>query len=246
MVKAIILRVEGTNCDEELVNAFQLAGAEVTLAHINELLKNKISLEDHQILALPGGFSHGDDISAGVILANQLKQLLGKQLNKFIEEEKAVIGICNGFQILVKTGLLPNLSGNQEQEVTLAFNSSGLFRNQWVHLETQKENTCPFLKNMENIYLPIAHAEGRFIATQETIEQIEEQNLIAFKYVGNPNGSINDIAGISNSQGNILGLMPHPERFLHPWMHPYWTLEQPEQGDGIQLFKNIVEHAKKV
>lgn len=245
MVKALVLRVEGTNCDQETVNALQVAGAETTLAHINQLLKKKDSLENYDILAIPGGFSHGDDISAGVILAKQLKFLLGKQVRQFVEERKPVIGICNGFQVLVKTGLLPGNQGIMEkQEATLAFNEKGIFYDDWVQLEPQ-ENKCLFLKKIkERINLPIAHAEGRFIAEQEILEELEENKQIVFKYVKNPNGSINDIAGICNPEGNVFGLMPHPERFLNAHMHPQWT-RGIKKADGLQFFTEMVEYAEK-
>jgi len=247
MVNALVLRVEGTNCDEETANALRLAGADTTLAHINDLLKGRQSLEDYQALALPGGFAHGDDIAAGVLLANQMKNLLGADVKAFVEEGKPVIGICNGFQVLVKLGLLPGIEGPMNrQEATLAFNNSGIFHDSWVHLQPQNGNKCFLNKIKSAVYLPVAHAEGRFIADDNVIRRMLDNGQVVFTYLENPNGAMRDIAGICNPQGNVFGLMPHPERFVHKWMHPQWTRGGiPDEGDGLQFFTHLVEYAKK-
>ena len=257
-VRTIVLRVEGTNCDEETVIAFKKAGSLVDLVHINELKKGKKSLEDYQILCIPGGFTYGDDIAAGKIFAVLLKYMLSKDVKRFVEEGKLVLGICNGFQVLVKDGLLPGLNGVMEkQEATLAFNDCGYFQDRWVYLKHENKGKCVFTKGIKDIiYVPVNHAEGKFVADREIIEKLEENDQIVFKYVDpddnyagfpwNPNGSIDNIAGICNPEGNVFGLMPHPEKFIHKWMHPYWTrLKLEEEGDGFRIFKNAVEFAEK-
>jgi len=258
-VKTIVLRVEGTNCDEETVIAFERAGSKVDLVHINELKRREKSLEDYQIFCIPGGFMYGDDIAAGKILAVHLKYKLSKELKKFVEEGKLLIGICNGFQAIVKVGLLPALEGiMKKQEATLAFNDSGYFQDRWIYLKNENKGKCPISKGIKDIiYIPVNHAEGKFVADRDVIKRLEENDQIVFKYVDpdgnyagfpwNPNGSMDNIAGICNSEGNVFGLMPHPEKFIHKWMHPYWTrLKLEEEGDGFRIFKNAVEFAKKL
>lgn len=248
MVKIIVLRVEGTNCDQETVNALKIVGATPELVHINELIKGLKTLEEYQGMVIPGGFSHGDDISAGVILANQMKYLLGKELQKFVEEGKPIMGICNGFQALIKSWLLPAINGPfVKQDATLAFNDTGVFKDTWVYLKPVRKHSCKFLQKIKKeVYLPIAHAEGRFITNAETLKKLRSNKQIVFKYVENPNGSIDGIAGVCNPEGNVFGMMPHPERYMHKWMHPYWTRKKlPEQGDGLQFFQGFVEYATK-
>ena len=258
----LILRTAGTNCDAETDSAFQLAGAETALVHIQQLISRKISLSDYQILAIPGGFSYGDDIAAGILLATEMKHKLTDALNQFIDDGKLILGICNGFQVLVRAGLLPavpRLDGTEmAQRATLAMNTSAKFECRWVHLETQ-QSPCIFTKDMKaRLYLPVAHAEGRFTAPPEVLEQIVTNNQIVFRYANglppasasteyphNPNGSDANIAGICDPTGRIFGLMPHPERFLTKWNHPRWTRENlPLVGDGLAIFKNAVNYAK--
>jgi len=257
-VRTIVLRVEGTNCDEETVIAFERAGSKVDLVHINELKRREKSLEDYQIFCIPGGFTFGDDIAAGKIFAVQLKYVLSKDVKKFVEEGKLLIGICNGFQVLVKTGLLPALEGiMKKQEATLAFNDSGYFQDRWIYMKHENKGKCFFTRGIKDIiYIPVTHAEGKFVADRDIIRKLEENDHIVFKYVDpdgnytgfpwNPNGSMDNIAGICNPEGNVFGLMPHPEKFIHKWMHPYWTRDDlPEEGDGFRIFKNAVEFAKR-
>ena len=248
MVKILVLRVEGTNCDQETVNALEVVGATPELVHINELIKGLKNLEEYQGMIIPGGFSHGDDISAGIILANQMKYLLGRDLQRFVEEGKPIIGICNGFQALVKSWLLPAINGPfVKQDATLAFNDTGIFKDTWVHLKPTKNHKCKFLQRIKNeVYLPIAHAEGRFVTDKETLEELKSNKQIVFKYVENPNGSVADIAGVCNPEGNVFGMMPHPERYMHKWMHPHWTRGKlAEEGDGLLFFQGFVEYASK-
>ena len=259
--KVLILRTAGTNCDVETETAFRFAGAETALVHIQNLISDKVNLSDYQILAIPGGFSYGDDISAGILLAIEMKHKLTSALNQFVADGKLILGICNGFQVLVRTGLLPgmDLSGSDAPEMTqrttLAMNTSAKFECRWVDLETQ-ESPCVFTKGIKaRVYLPVAHAEGRFTAPADVMSELEANNQVVFRYAeseypNNPNGSDADIAGICDTTGRIFGLMPHPERFLTKWNHPRWTRlagtqdTDAEEGDGLVIFKNAVNYAK--
>jgi phosphoribosylformylglycinamidine synthase len=257
-IRAMILRVGGTNCDVETAHAFELAGAHSDIVHINELHRGKKSLEDYHILAIPGGFSYGDDISAAIIWANELRYKLANDVKKFVDEGKPVIGICNGFQVLVKAGLLPAFEEPlKKQEATLACNDIGMYHDRWVHLKLEADG-CLFTKNInKNLFLPVAHGEGKFMIGESGLKKLEDKNLIVFRYVDNhgniagfpwnPNGALANIAAIRNEAGNVLGMMPHPERHLHKYMHPHWT-KMPwlrEEGDGLIIFKNAVEYIRK-
>lgn len=247
MVKTIVLRVDGTNCDEETLHAFRLAGSEVSLVHMNDLLKGKASLEDFQILAVPGGFAHGDDVAAGKILANLLRYRLSGSLKKFIEEGRLVLGICNGFQAIVKAGILPAFGGFGKQEATLASNDSGYFIDRWVRLKHVNRGKCIFTEGIKDgMFIPVNHGEGKFVSSPGILRMLEENDQVVFRYEDNPNGSMKDIAGICNTQGNVLGMMPHPEKFVSRYTHPYWTREElPEEGEGLAIFRNAVDYAKR-
>jgi phosphoribosylformylglycinamidine synthase subunit PurQ / glutaminase len=243
--KIIVLRTAGTNCDNETASAFKIAGGEPELVHINELSRDEKFLKDYQILAIPGGFTYGDYIASGKILANEIKYKLSDDLKNFINSGKLIIGICNGFQVLVKAGILPGINSGV-MESTLSFNDSGSFIDKWVELKT--ENRCVWTKDIEEtIYLPIAHGEGKFIPRDNDIlNQLRKNNQIVFKYADNPNGSIDDIAGICDTTGRILGMMPHPERHVLGTQHPRWTREGlKEFGDGFAIFKNGVNYVKE-
>lgn len=261
--KVLILRTAGTNCDVETDVAFQLAGAATDLVHIQNLISGNTDLSEYQILAIPGGFSYGDDIAAGILLAVEMKHKLRDALNQFVAKKKLIIGICNGFQVLVRTGLLPGINGTGEktalsQSATLAMNTSAKFECRWVELDTQ-QSPCVFTKGIKpQLYLPVAHAEGRFTAPDNVLSELESNNQVVFRYSNgkqspsntteypyNPNGSDADIAGICDKTGRIFGLMPHPERFLTKYNHPRWTREDlPEEGDGLAIFKNAVDYVK--
>lgn len=272
-----ILRAAGTNCDYETGFAFSRAQGSVEFIHINSLTRKEKKLEDYDILAIPGGFSYGDDIAAGKILANELKYKLIDDIRRFIREGKLIIGICNGFQVLVKSALLPGSSG-LKQEASLVINDSGKFEDRWVYLreqrrENREQRKCVWTKNLpEVIYLPVAHGEGKFITDSNAgLERLRQNGQVVFQYCDeqgnpagypyNPNGSQNNIAGICDITGRILGLMPHPERHIEFTQHPRWTSigDTPAQrnrvragvspidkdGDGFLIFKNGVEYARK-
>ncbi len=256
-VKAIVLRAAGINCDLETEHALKLAGAETDRVHINRIIENKDMLEAYQILVFPGGFSYGDDVAAGKILGNQIIHHLADVLKKFINDGKLVLGICNGFQVLVKTGILPGngeISG--QEDVTITYNDSGKFEDRWVHLAPQTEK-CVFIEAGKQIYLPIAHGEGKIVTKNaETLEQLQTNGNIAFKYVDedgneggfpiNPNGSMESIAGLTDSTGRVLGLMPHPERFVRFNQHPRWSrLEDNGKADGMSIFNNAVKYIQE-
>ena len=256
--KVIILRTAGTNCDKETKFAFEEAGAAAELVHINQLTKDGKRLSDYQILAIPGGFSYGDDIASGKILANELKFGIEDDVQKFIKEGKLIIGICNGFQILVKSGLLPNISGDFKTiESTLTLNDSARFEDRWVNLKRPRSK-CIWTKDLpEIIYLPVAHGEGKFIPkNKKVLDHLKKNGMVVFEYTDaqgsrrpypyNPNGSVESIAGICDGSGRIFGLMPHPERHISYLQHPRWTRNNNRaKGDGFAIFANGVEFSRK-
>ncbi len=252
-IKVLVLRTAGTNCDGETCHAFEAAGAMTEKVHVNRLIEEPGLLAAYQILAIPGGFSYGDDIAAGKILANQLMHHFREQVREFIMADKLVIGICNGFQVLVKAGLLPggNANGNG-LTTTITNNDSGKFEDRWVYLEPGTDN-CVFITPGKRLYLPVAHGEGKVCFADETVlNQVQSGGQVAFRYVdengapgdypANPNGSTDHIAGLCDPTGRVLGLMPHPERFVHKTHHPRWTRETIETPDGISIFDNAVRY----
>jgi phosphoribosylformylglycinamidine synthase subunit PurQ / glutaminase len=254
--KVLVLTGFGINCDIETQHAFKLAGAIAERVHINDLINGKERLSDYHILSFPGGFSFGDDIASGKVLANMIKYNIGEQIQEFIDSGKLILGICNGFQAMVKMGLLPGFDDDYTtQEVTLTYNDSGRFEDRWVHLKANKISKCMFTKGIENIYLPVRHGEGKFVAKNpQVLEKLKRGNHIVFQYVDregksagyphNPNGSVNNIAAICDKTGRVFGMMPHPEAFQHRTNHPGWTREElPEEGAGIAIFRNAVEYA---
>ena len=246
---ALIIHASGTNRDHDAAWALQLAGAEPEIVHINALRDGARSLLDYQMLLLPGGFSYGDDLGAGKLWAIALRSRLGDDLEEFVDLGRPVIGICNGFQALVKSGLLPSLGGSSDQQATLTRNESGRFECRWVDLEPNPEGVSFWTKDLNPVYCPVAHGEGRFVADDDTLAAIEEEGLVALRYrvngtsyPANPNGSVNHIAGITNPAGNVLGLMPHPEDHVVAAQHPGRHRGE-SGGSGLPLFKNGVEHA---
>jgi len=253
-VNVLILRTAGTNCDRETDFAFRLAGAETNLLHINVLRKEPGLLSEFAILAIPGGFSYGDDLGAGKILANELLTQLKPALESFVNDGKLIIGICNGFQVLVKAGLLPGLK-RWRQQATLTLNDSHRFEDRWTYLSAPA-NRCVLVEDGEFLYLPVAHAEGKFVPeNNDVLERIQENGQIVLRYSdreghptseypASPNGSIDNIAGICDETGRILGMMPHPERHCLPTQHPRWTREGlKEQGEGLRIFERAVAYA---
>jgi phosphoribosylformylglycinamidine synthase subunit PurQ / glutaminase len=267
--KAIIITGNGTNCEVEAAHACKLGGFdEAVIVHISELLSGTVRLDDFHFLNLTGGFLDGDDLGSAKAQANRLtnarvddlKEHLLDQLLRFIADGKPILGVCNGFQLMVKMGLLPACDGRYlHQEATLTFNDCGRFQDRWVYLKTNTESPSIFTKGVEKgIYLPIRHGEGKFVAASpEALARIEERNLAVFKYSDaaygepsmtfplNPNGSEHAIAGICDETGRLMGLMPHPEAFVHYTQHPRWTREElPEEGDGLILFRNAAAYVR--
>lgn len=254
-VRVLILSGYGINADKELKWGFELAGGQPDIVHIEDLINNKKKLFDYQILAFPGGFSYGDHLGSGKVLSTRLKYTLFDEIKKFIEYKKLIIGICNGFQVITKMGLLPNCKKNFEQEASLIENDSGHFENRWVWLKKGNSSSC-WLKDIEYLYLPVRHGEGKFITDNNILEMIISNNQIAFQYIKdkknqekvtypfNPNGSILNIAGITNKEGNILGLMPHPEAFIFEENHPNWTENKKEDVTGLKILKNGIDYFK--
>ena len=273
-VRAIILTGYGLNCDYETDFALRKAGAETDLVHINELIgaigsDSEISLSDYHILVFGGGFAWADDHGAGVLLATKMKYNLGDEIEKFIDDGKLVLGICNGFQSLVNFGLLPAFNENyQERRVALTYNDTGNFIDAWVNLKINGDAPCVFTKGISSLELPVRHGEGKFYASEDDIQRLIGNNQVVAFYADekgnpsqgqwpqNPNGSLYDIAGICDSTGRIFGLMPHPEGFHHFTNHPDWTRKkdeairkgekiESEDGDGLLIFKNAVEYFMK-
>ena len=251
-VRAIVLRAAGINCDMETEHALKLAGADAERIHINRIIENTEMLDKYQILVFPGGFSYGDDVAAGKILANQVVHHLADVLKKFIEAGKLVLGICNGFQVLVKTGILPGL---KDSRVSITNNDCGKFEDRWVYLQPGSSK-CVFIEPGRRVYLPIAHAEGKVVTSDsETLEKLKSDNHVAFRYVDedgnqggfpvNPNGSMDSIAGLTDLTGRVLGLMPHPERFVCRSQHPRWRRSKNgSEPDGTTIFNNAVKYVQ--
>lgn len=248
-VKVLMLQAPGTNCDVETGFAFEQAGAQVEPAHINELLRGEKSLAAHHILVMPGGFTYGDDVSAGKILANEVRLKLGEGVRRFVEDGGLVLGICNGFQVMVKAGILLRTPDGGPSPLSLAGNDSGRFECRWVHMSVNGESPCVFTRGMTGMYLPVAHGEGKLVAAPGTLEGLnvvlqyaDEHGDVRAGYPHNPNGSTNNIAGVCDDSGRVFALMPHPERFVRWTQHPRWTREpRRECGDGFHIFRNAVE-----
>lgn len=258
--RALVLRTAGTNCDQETKHAFELAGAVTELAHINWLSSSDTPLANVQILALPGGFTYGDDVAAGKILAVELMNSMRRHLQDFIFGGGVIIGICNGFQVLVKTGLLPDarILPAADRRLTLTHNDSGKFEARWVHLRTPHQTVSIFAEPDEALEMPVAHGEGKLVARDnQVIKELIEQGQVVYRYANpaggvpiypeDPNGSVDNIAGICDKSGRVLGLMPHPERYVAGYQHPRWTREglQDKEGDGLRVFRRAVDYFKK-
>jgi len=262
-VKAIILTGNGTNCEMEMAHACKTAGADVAdIVHLSELLHGEKRLDDYTFLNLPGGFLDGDDLGSAKAGANRFlhahvretRDLLFDQLIRFIKAGKLILGVCNGFQLMIKLGLLPALDGHYAgQSATLTYNDSGRFEDRWVYLKTDRQSPCIYTRGTDSLYLPVRHGEGKFIPQNSAIlDRMEKKKLCALQYCSrngmvsmaypqNPNGSVNAIAGICDESGRLFGLMPHPEAYLNRVNHPRWTREKlPEEGQGLIIFRNAV------
>ncbi|MEO0631441.1 MAG: phosphoribosylformylglycinamidine synthase subunit PurQ [Planctomycetota bacterium] len=248
---ALVVRAAGTNCDAELVRALNLAGASTTLIHLDQLTADPTPIDSAGIVAFPGGFSFGDDVASGRIFAMRVRQHLEGRIRAAVDRGTCVLGVCNGFQILVQAGLLP---GDSTRSTSLTNNAENRFIDRWVHVETNPSSPCVWTQGLEAIsdpdtaMLPIANGEGRFTATDETLARLEADNLVALRYTETVNGSANRIAGITDPTGRILGLMPHPERYLDWNRHPFWTRLPAETKattpPGLRLFQNAVAAAE--
>lgn len=266
-IKALIITGFGINCEEEMAAAYRLAGAEATIVHLNDILVEGFSIHRFDILNFPGGFSFGDDIASGKVLANKIlyKQLPSgntfiDEVRKFLENKKYILGVCNGFQMLVKMGLLPNVFDNLDQEVTLIRNDSGQFEDRWCYCKVSPNSCSPFLRDIDLIQLPVRHGEGKLIFKNDLLRKNILNNSLncltysdatgasTSEYPSNPNGSELNCAGLSDKTDQILGMMPHPEAFLSLYNHPNWgqlKRQNPdisEEGDGLRIFQNIVRH----
>jgi len=247
-IKALVVRSPGANCDIETAHALEKVGAKSTRIHVNELVAGREKILDYDILALPGGFSYGDDIAGGKILSVHMSKIFA-DMKKFIADKRPVIGICNGFQVLTLMGFLPD-NKNFEHTTSLTDNDCGTFISKWVQLKVNKKSPCIFTKDLPNyIELPIAHGEGKLVVKDNKIlSEIKKNNLAALTYADNPNGSVLDIAALTNKDGNVFGLMPHPERFIEAIHHPAWTrsevMELMEKPAGLQIFENAVKYVK--
>ncbi len=257
-VRALVLRTAGTNCEAETVRALDLAGARTDCLHLYACLSEPARFDDYSILVVPGGFSYGDYVSAGRVWAAELRHGLSEALAGFVGRGGLVLGVCNGFQVLVETGLLDgSFDGSRTRDIALYGNASNRYECRWVTLESEA-CACPWIVAGERWPCPVAHAEGRFVVREpEVLERLERNGQIALRYVAPdggpagypdcPNGSVGAIAGISDPTGRILGLMPHPERNLTPWNHPRWTRmadrDARKEGEGLAFYRRMVEVA---
>lgn len=255
--KVLVLRVPGINCERETHHAFGLAGGAPEYVHVKKLLQQPEILDQYKIFMVPGGYAYGDDIASGRVLANEISRKMGERLTNFIDRGGLALGICNGFQALVKLGLLPRIGGGKlQQQVTVCHNLSNHYECRWVTLKSQA-NRCIFLDDDMTLRLPAAHAEG-YLMTKDAEQQqlLNDEGYVAFSYVdehgqkteaypANPNGSPTGIAGITDVTGRVLGMMPHPDRAYLPYNMPNWTSDGlPAQGDGMAIFEAMVKVAR--
>lgn len=266
-VRSLVVTGFGINCEEEMAAAYQLASAEADIVHLNDVFRGRVLIHDYDILNFPGGFSFGDDLGSAKVLANKFKYKkmasgcsLIDELKNFLDDKKYIIGVCNGFQALVKMGLLPNTGGSFEQEATLTHNESGKFEDRWVTCRVNPDSRSPFLAGIDLIDLPVRHGEGRLlISSDEVRKSIVENGLNCLDYVDkngqstadypfNPNGSQINCAGLTDPSRQVFGLMPHPEAHLSFYNHPNWGSKKrqnptaQEKGEGLKIFENIVNY----
>ncbi len=263
-VNVLVLSGYGINCEEETAFAFKKYGANADVVHINDLIDGLKKLDNYQILAIPGGFSYGDDTGAGKALANRILNNLGEKVLKFVQRDTLTIGICNGFQVMTALGISPALNGEYgTRQCGLMANENDRYTCRWVNLKNQSKH-CVWTKGIDQIHLPIAHGEGNFYMPEDALKKLKEQGQIVFSYLKenaspakgeypfNPNGAVLDVAGICDKSGRVFGLMPHPERYLFFHNHPDFNLKKeillrqgkeiPEEGEGAKIFKNAVNY----
>jgi phosphoribosylformylglycinamidine synthase len=254
MLKALVLYGYGINCENESKYAVEKSGGSADIVHINRLLEEPKLLENYNLLFIPGGFSFGDDLGSGKVFGNKMKFRLREPLETFVRSGKLVLGICNGFQVMVKMGLLPE--PDFTQKVSLIANDSGHFEDRWVILKCNPASPCVFTRGMEALLVPVRHGEGKFIARDDSVmKALKEKNQIVFQYVDekgalagypyNPNGSMENVAGICDSSGRIFGMMPHPEAFNMPENCPYWVKGGVKEALGLRIFRNAARYAEK-
>lgn len=265
-IRVCILRVGGTNCDAETKTAFEDLGTQAEILHVNEIVKRRNLLE-YNVLVFPGGFSYGDYVRAGAIWAKWILAKLGKELKAFVDENRPIFGICNGFQVLVEAGLLPAFEGTSATpEAALATNLPPGYNCRWIDVKHESKGKCVFTRNIPRgavLRMPVAHSEGRFMLAKERekkqLERLYENDQLVFRYCHengeyaedefpvNPNGSFHDIVGICNPEGTVFGLMPHPERAFYWWQQPDWTRQKqmPTYGDGKLVFESLIDYLVK-
>ncbi len=256
--RILVLRAAGINCDEETAAACTMVGAQAERVHVNRIAEGSVNLLDYAGLIIPGGFSYGDHLGAGKLLAIDLIHRLHEPLRQFVADGRPVLGICNGFQVLVKSGLLPGNTPDQDQTVTLAANRGGSYECRWVHLAAETGSNCIFTRDLAPTFtLPVGHGEGRLMAEDHILDQIEAAGQVVVRYADatgapseqypqNPNGSARNIAGICNPSGTVFGLMPHPDRAYLPHLHPDWLRDKRRtEGDGLAIFRNMVDYARR-
>ncbi|MDD5339751.1 MAG: phosphoribosylformylglycinamidine synthase I [Candidatus ainarchaeum sp.] len=253
-LKALVLTGYGINCENESKYAIEKSGGAADILHVNKLLDDPKLLETYNMLFIPGGFSFGDDLGSGKVFGNKMKFRLREPLDSFVKSGKLILGICNGFQVMVKMGLLPE--PDFAQKVSLISNDSGHFEDRWVILKGNAASPCIFTKGIEAMLVPVRHGEGKFVAANDDVlKQLKERNQIVFQYIDergslagyphNPNGSVENIAGICDSSGRVFGMMPHPEAFNIPENCPYWVRGNVKEALGLRVFKNAVQHAQE-
>ncbi len=259
ITKALIIAGYGLNCEEESAYAFEQVGLGATIMHVNDLIENPKALNDYQALCIPGGFSYGDDTGSGNAFAQKMRLTLGDTLKEFVARDTLTIGICNGCQILVNLGLAPALNNNYgERDVAVTHNAGARYQCRWIDMKVEKTNS-PWLQNINTLHVPVAHGEGRFMMSDTTLKTLQDNNQIALRYTKgdsvangefpyNPNGSTDDIAGITDESGRVLVMMPHPERGMFTWQRDDYAILKdnakrenqplPEASDGLQIFQN--------
>ncbi len=259
--KICIIAGNGFNCEKETSYAFSLCGGDPVIIHMNDVISKEVSLSNFQVLAIVGGFSYGDHLGSGKVAANIFKSSLSDELLKFINRDTLTLGTCNGFQIITLLGLLPAFDNNYlSHTVTISQNSSARYEDRWVNISVNKKSPCVFTKELDKLYLPIRHGEGKvFSPDHNVIDRIKYSQQIALQYCDpitgqptqeyphNPNGSLNAIAGMCDETGRVFGLIPHIEACLSPYSHPSWTRMKsedtiPAEGDGVQIFRNAISY----